>query len=87
MLTRGPGNSNPIVFFGGGNAQICLTLCLSIISWNISPPVFPINLFSAGVSYTCDGVPAGPNVRLVHLILPRVDEGLNMASVFRCRVE
>lgn len=26
------------------NSQTCLTLCLSIISWKISPPVFPINL-------------------------------------------
>lgn len=28
------------------HSQICLTPCLSIISWKISPPVFPINLVS-----------------------------------------
>lgn len=29
------------------DVQMCLTSCLSIISWKISPPVLPMNLFNS----------------------------------------
>jgi hypothetical protein len=43
------------------NVQIVLTPCRSIISWKISPPVFPMNLGNcvspqgSGVRMTCNG--------------------------------
>lgn len=64
---------------------MCLTPCLSIISWKISPPVIPMNL--ARVSNLLLNDRLDDVLRFVHLDLLRVEEGLDMIPIRGVGVE